>query len=69
MTYKKFTFVDLFSGIGGFRIGLEKLGGQCVGFSEIDKQAIEVYKQNFNTKILTLKNTNKNLRRLLSNDR
>ncbi len=44
---KKFTFVDLFSGIGGFRIPLEKLGGNCIAYSEIDKNAIEVYKQNF----------------------
>jgi len=43
----KFTFVDLFSGIGGFRIPLEALGGKCLGFSEIDKPATEVYKSNF----------------------
>ncbi len=49
MNNKKFTFVDLFAGIGGFRISLEKQGGICVGFSEIDKPAIEVYKNNFNT--------------------
>jgi len=42
-----FTFVDLFAGIGGFRIGLERVGGKCIGFSEIDKAAIEVYKKNF----------------------
>jgi len=42
-----FTFVDLFSGIGGFRIPLEELGGKCLGFSEIDKNAIETYKNNF----------------------
>ena len=48
--FKNFTFVDLFSGVGGFRIPLEKLGGQCVAYSEIDKNAIEVYQQNFNTK-------------------
>ncbi|MDH6075618.1 DNA cytosine methyltransferase [Umezakia ovalisporum] len=48
VTYQnKFTFVDLFAGIGGFRIALEKLGGQCLGYSEIDKQAMKVYKQNF----------------------
>ena len=47
---KKFTFIDLFSGVGGFRIPLEKLGGECVAYSEIDKNAIEVYQQNFNTK-------------------
>ena len=46
---KKFTFVDLFSGVGGFRIPLEKLGGECVAYSEIDKNAIEVYKNNFDT--------------------
>ncbi|MFM6008925.1 MAG: DNA cytosine methyltransferase [Sphaerospermopsis kisseleviana] len=44
---KKFTFIDLFAGIGGFRIALEKLGGQCLGYSEIDKQAVKVYQQNF----------------------
>ncbi|MGK7886292.1 MAG: DNA cytosine methyltransferase [Crocosphaera sp.] len=43
----KFTFVDFFSGIGGFRIPLEKLGGKCLGYSEIDKEAIKVYQQNF----------------------
>lgn len=44
-----FTFIDLFSGIGGFRIALERLGGTCMGFSEIDKTAIKVYKDNFDT--------------------
>lgn len=43
----QFTFIDLFSGIGGFRIALEKLGGKCLGFSEIDQNAIAVYKNNF----------------------
>jgi DNA (cytosine-5)-methyltransferase 1 len=42
-----FTFVDLFSGIGGFRIALERNGGVCKGFSEIDKNAIATYKKNF----------------------
>lgn len=46
----RFSFVDLFSGIGGFRVALEKLGGKCIGFSEIDKNAIEVYRDNFNSK-------------------
>ncbi len=44
---KKFTFIDFFAGIGGFRIPLEKLGGKCLGYSEIDKEAIKVYQQNF----------------------
>lgn len=48
VTYQnKFSFIDLFAGIGGFRIALQKLGGQCLGYSEIDKQAIDVYQQNF----------------------
>jgi DNA (cytosine-5)-methyltransferase 1 len=46
----RFSFIDLFSGVGGFRIALEKLGGKCVGYSEIDKNAIEVYRNNFSSK-------------------
>ena len=46
----RFSFIDLFSGIGGFRVAIEKLGGKCIGFSEIDKSAIEVYRDNFNSK-------------------
>ena len=45
----EFKFIDLFSGIGGFRIPLEKLGGKCVAYSEIDKHAIDVYRKNFDT--------------------
>ncbi|MCL1474128.1 DNA (cytosine-5-)-methyltransferase [Argonema antarcticum] len=44
-----FTFVDLFAGIGGFRIALSELGGKCLGYSEIDKAAIKVYERNFIT--------------------
>jgi DNA (cytosine-5)-methyltransferase 1 len=43
----KFTFIDLFSGIGGFRIALEELGGKSVGFSDIYTPAVKVYKHNF----------------------
>lgn len=39
-----FSFIDLFSGIGGFRIPLEKFGGQSVFSSEIDKYAQKTYK-------------------------
>ena len=49
MKNQNFTFIDLFSGVGGFRIPLEKLGGKCLAYSEIDKHAIDVYKNNFDT--------------------
>ena len=42
-----FSFIDLFSGIGGFRIALTALGGRCLGFSEIDPDAITTYCENF----------------------
>ncbi len=42
-----FKFIDLFAGIGGFRIAMENNGGKCVFSSEIDKYAIETYKKNF----------------------
>jgi DNA (cytosine-5)-methyltransferase 1 len=38
-----FTYVDLFSGVGGFRQALDKLGGKCVMASEIDKWANIAY--------------------------
>jgi DNA (cytosine-5)-methyltransferase 1 len=41
-----FTFIDLFAGIGGFRMGLESVGGVCVFSSEIDPLASETYYQN-----------------------
>lgn len=45
---KKFTFIDLFAGIGAFHIALERLGGKCVFASEIDAEAIKTYEENFN---------------------
>lgn len=42
-----FTFIDLFSGIGGFRIAFQDLGGRCVFSSEIDEQAQYTYFLNF----------------------
>ncbi len=48
-TKTKFTFIDLFAGIGGFRIPLSELGGVCLGYSEIDKEAIKTYQKNFIT--------------------
>lgn len=46
---KKFTFIDLFAGIGGIRKGFEHIGGQCVFTSEWDKYAWETYRENFDT--------------------
>ena len=43
----KFTFIDLFAGIGGFRIALQNLNGKCVFSSEIDKSAKKTYTLNF----------------------
>ena len=43
----KFTFIDLFAGIGGFRIALQNLGGKCVFSSEWDAQAQKTYFTNF----------------------
>jgi len=43
----QFTFIDLFSGIGGFRMGLEACGGKCVFSCEKDKYAVQTYKANF----------------------
>lgn len=38
-----FTFIDLFAGIGGFRLGLERVGGRCVFSCEWDKHAQKTY--------------------------
>ena len=40
-------FFDLFAGVGGFRLGMEKNGHECIGSCEIDKYARETYKKNF----------------------
>lgn len=43
----KFTFIDLFAGIGGFRIAMQNLGGKCVYSSEFDSKAQETYFANY----------------------
>nr|DAV23031.1 MAG TPA: Cytosine specific methyltransferase [Caudoviricetes sp.] len=43
-------FLDLFAGIGGFRLGMEAAGHECVGFCEIDKFARKSYKAIHDTK-------------------
>ena len=42
-----FTAIDLFAGIGGFRIAIEKCGGKTIAFSEINPDAINTYIQNY----------------------
>ncbi len=44
----KFNFIDLFCGLGGFRIAMEKNGGSCVFSSDNDPKVAEVYQNNFN---------------------
>ncbi len=44
----KFTFIDLFAGIGGFKMALNSNAGNCLGFGEINKDAIFAYCDNYN---------------------
>lgn len=44
---KKFTFIDLFAGIGGMRIAFDRAGGQCVYSSEWNKYSQQTYFANF----------------------
>lgn len=43
----KFSFIDLFAGVGGFRVAFQNLGGKCVFSSEIDYYAKRTYEANF----------------------
>lgn len=43
----QFTFIDLFAGIGGFRLAMQNLGGKCVFTSEWDEKAKQTYQANF----------------------
>jgi len=43
----KFKFIDLFAGIGGFRLAMQNLGGKCVFTSEWDEQAKKTYYTNY----------------------
>ena len=42
-----YKFIDLFAGLGGFRLALESLGAKCVYSNEWDKAAQETYLANF----------------------
>ena len=43
----RFTFIDLFAGIGGFHLAMHELGGKCVFASEWDKEAQKTYEANY----------------------
>ena len=43
----RFTFIDLFAGIGGFRLAMQELGGECVFSSEWDEAAKQTYFENY----------------------
>jgi len=45
--YPDFTFIDLFAGIGGFRIAMQEQGGKCVFSSEWDPYSKQTYEANF----------------------
>lgn len=47
---KDLNYVDLFAGIGGFRLALESFGAKCVFTSEWDKYAQQVYENNYGEK-------------------
>ena len=47
---KKFKFIDLFAGIGGFHLSFHSLGAECVYASEIDEYARKTYELNFKKK-------------------
>ena len=46
---KQLTFIDICSGIGGFRLGLESAGHKCIGFCEYDKFARASYEAMYDT--------------------
>ncbi len=51
MTKEKLRFIDLFAGVGGFHIALEKLGHECVFASEKKINLAELYKKNFGIEV------------------
>ena len=62
MEKRKFKFIDLFSGIGGFHQALASFGGECVLASDIDANAIKVYMNNYGI------NSNINVRDIKNED-
>lgn len=54
------TFIDLFSGIGGFRNGLERSGHTCLGHVELDKFANQSYMSMYELKYCNKATSNEN---------
>jgi DNA (cytosine-5)-methyltransferase 1 len=48
-TIRRFTFIDLFAGVGGIRLGFESAGGECVFTSEWNDWSKKTYLENFGT--------------------
>lgn len=48
INFQRFTFVDLFAGIGGLRRGFESIGGKCIFTSEWNNYAVQTYMANYN---------------------
>ena len=46
----KIKFIDLFAGIGGFHLALNKVNGECLFASEWDKECQKIYEKNFHLK-------------------
>lgn len=46
---KKIKYLSLFSGVGGFELGIQNsnIEAECIGFAEIDKYAVSIYERNF----------------------
>lgn len=51
---KKFTFLDLFSGCGGFSNGLEQAGFECLAGVDFNEHAISTFKKNHSAKVVSL---------------
>ena len=63
MSKKKYKFIDLFAGIGGFHVAMHSIGAKCVFASEIDKNARISYEYNYNNIEPNLFSKDKNIKK------